>query len=299
MFTEFVKLATYIPDYALDAINDSFSILPSLFIIFVIIELSENYFCKKLTKLPKYSTALGPLIGGCLAMVPQCGFSVIASSLYIGRLISKGTLLAVYLSTSDEALPTLLACPNSYKVVAPLLAIKVVIGVAAGYLIDIIWKPKNINCENDAEEIEEQDGCCSSKVFTKKNIFIHPLKHTFHIFVFILLTLLVLNFAIFKYGSHLNDLLLNNSLWQPVIASIIGLIPSCAISVLITMLYIKGAISFGATIAGLASGAGLGLLVLIRKNDKLSDTLFIITLLFAISAIAGVLIQLLNISIVI
>lgn len=283
-----------------DAIIDSIHMLPFLILIFFIIELVESYYSEKMEVIAKYSGKAGPLAGSLLASFPQCGFSVIASTLYTKRFITKGTLLAVYLSTSDEAIPVLLSDPTKINLVVPVVLTKIFIAILAGYFIDFIIDCKHKLTDENTTVDEEEIGCCHHHIGErrKRDLILHPLKHTANIFVFILLVTLLINYCIVLAGGedNLGKFFLGDSIFQPVMAALIGLIPNCAISIAITIMYMKGAISFGSAIAGLSSSAGLGLLVLLKRNKSLKDTMKIIALLLAVSIFAGIVLQYLNIS---
>ena len=284
-----------IADWAKDAICDSVHLIPFLFIIFVFIEIFENYFSNKIKNISGYSKKVGPLIGAVLAGLTQCGFSVIATPLYINKVITRGTIIAIYVSTSDEALPILMSNPEKYPIILPLLGLKILLGIIAGYLVDLIFP--NTKSDNESTCIEEDDevGCCSHHVHAshrKRELLIHPLKHTLNIFVMILVISLGLNYCFDSFGNDLlNKILLNNSIFQPILASIIGLIPNCAVSVLLTMLYMSGILTFASVIAGLSSGAGLGLIVLLKRNPDIKDSMKIIGILLSVSIIAGLLLS--------
>lgn len=285
------------PDWLADAIIDSFHILPLLFIVFVIIELIEFFCSEKINSFMKKSEKAAPVIGSLAAILPQCGFSVIASTLYIRRFITKGTLTAIYLATSDEAIPILLAEPSHTHYVLPVIGIKLATGIIAGYLIDFILKDKKyIPIVEEKDEVPDDEGCCCHSVSNrrKKELIIHPVKHTFNIFVFILLITILLNFLIDVYSRHaaLHLILGHVKVLEPVITAFIGLIPNCAVSIALTMLLIKGSISFGAVMSGLLSNAGLGILVLFRHSENIKDSLKITGILLAVSITAGMLIQL-------
>lgn len=284
------------PEWLADAIIDSFHILPLLFIVFFIIELIEYFYADKINSFMKKSEKTAPLIGSLAAIIPQCGFSVIASTLYIRKFITKGTLIAIYLATSDEAIPILLANPTHIHYVIPIIGIKIVIAVLAGYLIDFVLKDnKYIPIIQEADN-EEDEGCCHHSVSKrrKRELICHPLKHTFNIFIFILIITIILNFAIAVYAEHatLHILLGKVKILEPVITAFIGLIPNCAVSIALTMLLIKGSISFGAVMSGLLSNAGLGILVLFRHNENIKDAMKVTGLLLLISITAGMIIQL-------
>lgn len=287
------------PDWLCDAILDSFHILPLLFIVFFIIELIEFFYSEKINSFMKNSEKSAPLIGSLAAIIPQCGFSVIASTLYIRRFITKGTLIGIYLATSDEAIPILLANPTHTHLVVPVVGLKLFIGILAGYLIDFILKDKKyipIVEEADSDnDLHADEGCCHHSVShrRKRELIYHPLKHTFNIFIFILLITILLNFVLAVYAEHsvLHLLLGKVKILEPVITAFVGLIPNCAVSIALTMLLIKGSISFGAVMSGLLSNAGLGILVLCRHNENYKDTLKIISILLCISIVSGLLIQ--------
>ena len=289
-----------VADFIKDALIDSINLVPFLFVIFFFIELFEIYFSKKVKHIPEHTRKAGPLIGALTALVPQCGFSVIASTLYIRNLITKGTLIAVYISTSDEAIPVLLSHPEMIKSILPVLSVKFLLAIITGYSVDLIFKPlKSSSTEAEYIEIEEH-GCCKHEIsndrFKKRTLILHPLKHTVNIFLFILIVSVILNWILLLTKGNLESAFLLNSPLQPVIAGISGLIPNCAISVLITMLYIQHAISFGSVIAGLSTGAGLGLLILLKKNANLKDSLRIIAILLIASIIAGIILQIFGVN---
>ncbi len=287
------------PDWLCDAIIDSFHVLPLLFIVFLFIEFIEYFYSEKINNFMKNTEKASPIIGSLAAIIPQCGFSVIASTLYIRKFITKGTLIAIYLATSDEAIPILLAAPEQTHFVLPIIGIKLVIGICAGYLIDFILKdnkyiPIAEETDNDIDK-EEHEGCCKHSVShrRKRELIIHPVKHTVNIFVFILAITVLLNYVIALYAEHstLHVMFGKIKILEPVITAFIGLIPNCAVSIALTMLLIKGSISFGAVMAGLLSNAGLGILILFRHNANIKDTMKIIGILVSISIVSGFIIQ--------
>lgn len=295
MIAEFLENLGLV-DWSVDAICDSFAVLPFLFVIFLLVEFFEFYFSDKVNKFMKTAKRTGPLIGSTAAIIPQCGFSVIASTLYVRRFITKGTLIAIYLATSDEAIPVLLSNPSVYHYVFPVILTKLLIAIPAGYLVDFIFKQNDlVEEENSDEHIEDvETGCCKHELLThhRRELLIHPIKHTLHTFVFILLITLVLNYFISVdfISSFYSSNMTAYKIVQPVITAIIGLIPNCAVSIAITLMLIKGTISFGAAMAGLMSNAGLGFLVLLRIN-KFRDTFKLISTLLIISAVCGIILQ--------
>lgn len=286
----------HLPEVFLEPAAESIILIPFLFVIFVFIEIFENYFSERIENFSKYSAKYGAVIGALLASIPQCGFSVIATMLYVKRFITLGTLIAVYLATSDEAIPVLLMYPDKFSVILPVIAIKVGIAILVGHSIDLIIKPE-LKKAPDKIEINET-GCCHNKIQSHvQNLLIHPLKHTFNIFLFILLINCVLGYSLTMASGGIMALFTSNSYLQIIISSVVGLIPNCAISVLIVMLYIKSALSFGALISGLSTNAGLGLLILLKNNESIKDSLCIISILLVTSIITGFVIQLLHFTI--
>lgn len=286
-----------------DAIIDSLNLLPFLFFIFIVIELLEFYFSDKMDACIKKARKRSVAVGALASIFPQCGFSVIASSLYSRRMITRGCLIAVYLGTSDETIPILLAYPEKAHLVIPIVGLKLLIAIVGGYLIDILAGHFNnqdiINHKDSVEEVLEEahehvhdEGCCNHKPegVNKIELILHPIQHTINILSFILIITLILNYALEHFP--VTDFMANsfNGFIQCIIASIIGLIPNCAISIAITMMLIKGTITFGAAMSGLLSNGGLGLLVLL-KNNSLKDSLKVIGILFLISVLSGCLIE--------
>lgn len=282
-----------LPDWAADAVCDSFAVLPFLFVIFLLVEFFEFYFAGKVNRFMKSTGTAGPIVGSMASLIPQCGFSIIASTLYVRKYITRGTLIAIYLATSDEAIPVLLSEPASYYYILPVILIKIVVAIAAGYLVDFIWKPEALKSVTTSDaNCNPHAGCCKHDIVDKKNLIIHPIKHTIHIFIFILLITLVLNYfiSVDVVSNFYSSELTAYKLLQPVITAVIGLIPNCAVSIAITLMLIKGTISFGAAMAGLMSNAGLGLLVLLRIN-KIKDTVRILIILLGISILCGEILQ--------
>ncbi len=305
----FIEPISFLPDWSKDALVDSINLVPFLFVVFLLIEVIEQYFTKKKHLFVFFIKKVGPLFGSLFASIPQCGFSVIASTLYVRRILSRGTLLAVYLATSDEAIPVLLTYPSKIYLILPIIFIKVVIAVAVGYLVDLVVtykakEPTPVKNELPTDiEVEQETGCCHHHLVDAsktKDFWLHPLKHTFNIFVFILIVSLVLAFLISKVGTEENlaRYCLMNSPIQPFLVSLLGLVPNCAISVMLTLLFVKHTISFGSLIAGLSTSGGLGVLVLLTKNNDKKDTAIIIGILVLVSTLVGLAFQynLLNIN---
>jgi len=280
-------------EWAADAVADSFAVLPFLFVIFLLVEFFELYFMGKVNRFMKSARKSGPVIGSLASIIPQCGFSVIASTLYVRRFITRGTLMAIYIATSDEAIPVLLSEPGSVHYVLPVILIKILIAIPAGYLVDFVFKPENMKEVKPSDSSSHpKTGCCKHDIEKKRDLIIHPIKHTLHTFLFILVITLILNYFITvdAISGFFASTMTAYKIFQPVVTAIIGLIPNCAISIAMTLMLMKGTISFGAAMAGLMSNAGLGILVLLRIN-KLKDTCKVVSILFAISVVCGIVLQ--------
>ena len=296
-FSPFDNFINKIPfdEWVSDAIIDSVHLIPFLFFIFVVIEILEFYFSKKVHSLIIHTKKRSIFIASLASIFPQCGFSVMASSLYTKKIITRGCLIAVYLGTSDECIPILLAHPDKIHLVIPVVLTKFFIAMVAGYFLDfILSKSKINNLNNDKQAICDSDelGCChhSPETKNKRELILHPIFHTVNIFAFILVITLILNYLLEHLS--LSEILFSqmNSVISCITSSLIGLIPNCAVSIALTMMLIKGHISFGAAMSGLLSNSGLGLIVLL-KNNNLKDNLNIILTILAISAIAGILLD--------
>lgn len=284
-------------DIVFDTLIDGLKLLPFLFISYLIIEFIEHKASDKINKTLANSGKFGSVIGAILGCFPQCGFSGAASSLYSGRIITLGTLIAVFISTSDEAIPILISNPDNFLVILKILIIKIIIAILFGSIIDFI-----VNKKLDKNKVEEnrsehlKDMCSHSNCNCENEGILKPaLKHTLNIFGFILAISFILNVVIWLIGEeNLSYLLMHGSIFQPFIAGLIGLIPNCASSILLTELYISGNISFAAIIAGLCSGAGIGLIVLFKTNNNLKENLKIVGLLYAIGVISGLFIEVIS-----
>ena len=273
-------------DAVMDTTFDCLKMLPFLFVAFILIEALEHYSsdftAKALAKVGK----AGPVVGAVAGCVPQCGFSVMAANLYAGGIISVGTLLSVFIATSDEAVLIIMSNPERIREVGVLLAAKVIIAVTAGYIIDIFF-------QNQLATVKESGNLCKDCGCDEEDagIWKPAWHHTIRIFIYLFIFTGILNLCIEIFGiEQLSKFLLGNTIFQPVIAAIIGLIPNCAASVILTQLYLNGAISFASVIAGLCTGAGIGLVVLFKMNRNKRENLKIVGVLFLVAVAAGMII---------
>ncbi len=277
-----------------EAVIDSVKLVPFLFITYLIMEYIEHKTGNKTKNIIKKSGKFGPFFGSLLGIFPQCGFSVSATNLYAGRVITLGTLIAVYLSTSDEMLPIFISEAVPAITIIKILFVKFIIGMIAGFIIDALIRIFNKN-ENQEEKIE--DLCEKEHCHCDHGIVKSALKHTLNIFVFILIITLLINIAIYFIGEErIADFIQINPILGPAITSLIGLIPNCAASVILTQLYLEKVISASTLISGLLVGAGVGLAVLFKTNKGIKENIKVIAILYVIGIISGLGIQLLGIT---
>ncbi|MDL2294598.1 arsenic efflux protein [Ruminococcaceae bacterium OttesenSCG-928-D13] len=270
----------------LDALTDTAWMLPFLFLAYLAIETIERRQGARVERLLARGGRFGFAVGAVLGVVPQCGFSTMAAGFYASRVITLGTLLAVFLSTSDEAIPLMLAQPNSWPALALLIGCKLVWALVVGLLVDILLRraiPQGLRggygggAAVDCHHHEEQDG-----------ILLAAAKHTANIVLIIFGFTFAFGLLVGLVGeARVEQFLLALGPFQPLVAGLFGLIPNCASSVLLTQLYLEGSISFGSVLAGLNCNAGIGLLVLFRTNRSLRQNLFILGLLVAAGVLPG------------
>lgn len=272
------------------AIEDSVKILPFLFITYLVMEYLEEKMNAKTIAVLQKTEKSGPIWGALLGILPQCGFSASASNLYAGRMITVGTLLAIYLSTSDEMLPMMISASIDPGFIVKVVLLKAGIGMVAGCLVDYICQ-KLLNYKKDEPDIHhfcEHEHCECGHGIVRPAI-----KHTLKIWFFIFAVTIILNLVIEMVGTEsLSDFVLNKPIIGEVLAGIIGLIPNCAASVVITQLFLDGLIPFGTMMSGLLVGAGVGVLILLRVNEEKKDTFKIIGVLYVIGVVSGMVINL-------
>ena len=313
---------------------DSIKLVPFLFLTYLAMEYLEHKAGAKTERLVRRAGTWGPLIGGALGAVPQCGFSAAASNLYAGRIISLGTLLAIYLSTSDEMLPILLSSDKvTAAEVTKIVIIKALIGIFVGFVVDMVMqcvvkgthkghhphehshvadsrdghshggeRHESLGHSHVAESRDSHDHdehyhiheiCVHEHCDCEKDgVWLSAIKHTLQITFFIILITFILNLVLHFVGEDiLANLILNRPVLGPVVAGVVGLIPNCASSVVITQLYLEGVIGMGTMMAGLLVGAGVGLLVLFRVNQNKKESIKIAGLLYLIGVLVGIMIE--------
>lgn len=272
----------------LDTALDTIEIFPLLLLVYVLLELLEHRM-----DLSDYAHLLtgpvGPLLGAIAGCIPQCGFSAAAATLFNYKRISGGALIAVFLATSDEALPILLAHPDQLPVVLRLIVCKIVIALLWGYCFWLFtWL--RYRRYHALQPVLMTEECHHER--TEKFSFFHVLQHTLYITAYLFVTMLLINLVTHTLGTQrISALLFSDSIWQPVLAALVGLIPGCGTSILLTTLFLQGALSFGAIIAGLGSSAGFSYLILLQKRNR--RTALAIFCTFLAAAVSGVVLDLL------
>lgn len=286
-------------DTLLDALIDSLKILPILIVAFALLEILESRVGEKTERAIEKAGKTGPIWGSLLGLIPQCGFSVIGANFYSEHIITVGTLIAIFLSTSDEAFLVMLGHPDKIVDVFIIMGIKLVIATISGLIIDalignkLLLKHRKEHEEHKHEHIEhdDHDHCCHHH--GAKDIAICTLKRTLETFIFVLIANILLGLLIFWITEDsLREFMLTDSVFQPLLTALIGLIPNCAPSVILATMYVEGYVSLGSVIAGLGTGAGVGLLMLFRFNKNVKENVKIASLLYLLGAGFGIAVQL-------
>ncbi len=280
-------------DVLLDSLIDTAKILPILFVVYFIIEFLEykNVFKFEKSKLLKGKAS--PAIGSLFGTVPQCGFSVISAELFSERKISVGALIAVFIATSDEALPIMISNYKSIPALLCLMLTKIVFAILVGYLTMFlyskIFKNNHISSTTTNSNHEEHlHACCHHDLKDKKFDWKHPLIHCLKIILYIFILNIIFGTILMFVGeNNLVKFLNSSSIFQPLLSVLIGLIPNCVSSVVITELYLMGGLSFGSIVAGLSVNAGIGIIVLLKENKNKKENLFIILSLIISSLLIG------------
>lgn len=298
----------------LDALIDTLKVLPLLFIVYMLLEFLEYRGVMKFEHSKFLKGKASPVFGSLFGCVPQCGFSVISTDLYSEKKISIGALIAVYVATSDEAIPIMIAEVDAIPQMLLLIAVKIVMAIVIGYLAMFLYgkifknnenavtvsaknlkSSEKVNTENHGhDELKTEEhkhishGCCKHDLEQQRFDWLHPILHCLKISAFILIVNIILGVAIYYITEErLIAFLEKSSAFQPLFAVIIGLIPNCVSSLVITELYLAGGLSFGSIVAGLSVNAGLGLVVLFKQNKNWKENLFIILMLIIPSLFIG------------
>ena len=284
----------FLEEVVLDGLIDVLKLTPFLFVAFLILEYIEHKMSKKNKDILSRNKKVGPLVGSFLGAFPQCGFSSLATNLFSSRVITLGTLIAVYLSTSDEMLPLMIAEKVNVLTIVKIIGTKFVIGLIFGYIIDLIYRKNHKKEEKIDSHIHDMchDHDCHCEDGILKSSIIHTLKIALYIFI---ATILIGSLIYFIGEDSIKNILKHGNILTYFLASLIGLIPNCASSVIITELYLNSMISLGTLLSGTLTGAGVGLLILFKENKHIKENLMIVSIIYFIGVLIGFLIDLIGI----
>ena len=275
----------------LHALLDTINVFLVIFLLYILLSFIEDKITKKFEKSSKFSPIYGALIG----IIPQCGFSVLATNLYVTRIISLGTLIAIYLSTSDEMLPILISQKADFNIILKLLITKFIIGMIFGFIIDFIIRKRN---KKEKLKVKEDYSICDDEHCHcgKENIILSSIKHTLKTLLFIFIATFILNALMEFLGNEfIEKIFMKNSIFSPFISSLVGLIPNCGSSIILTELYMNNVISFSNVISGLLTGSGVAILVLFKTNKNLKENLTILSLVYLMGVLSGMVINIVEI----
>lgn len=284
----------FLSEVLLDGLIDVLKLIPFLFIAFLILEYIEHKMSKKNKDILSKNKKVGPLVGSLLGAFPQCGFSSLATNLFSSRVITLGTLIAVYLSTSDEMLPLMIAEKINLLTIIKIIGTKFIIGLIFGYIIDLIYRKHKKDEKIDShihDMCHDHDCHCEDGIF--KSSIIHTLKISLYIFI----ATILIGTAIYFIGEdNIKNILKHGNILTYFLASFIGLIPNCASSVIVTELYLNNMISVGTLLSGTLTGAGVGLLILFKENKNIKENLIIVSIIYFVGVLIGFLVDLIGVT---
>ncbi|MFI3251902.1 MAG: putative manganese transporter [bacterium] len=277
-----------IPALILSTFLSTLILVPFFYLSYLLVEYFQSKHKEKFNSVIKKQDKYGPVVGGALGLIPQCGFSSTMALLYSQKVLSIGTFFAVLIATSDEAMFVLIA-NRDFKTLALLLSSKFILAIIFGYVIDFLFRKRNKDLVDiEDTEITEPCGCCKKS----SNIFLTALKQTIKVFLFVLVFSIAINIIVYLVGEEtFESFLLSGNVFQPIIACLIGLIPNCASSILLTNLYVAGSVSFASLLAGLMCNAGMAIIILFKNNKKIKENLLLLLSIFTISSVVGIIIS--------
>lgn len=276
-------------DVIFDAVIDTIKLVPFLFITFILLELIEHKLSKKNEKVLAKYKKVGPVLGGVLGGFPQCGFSAMAANLFSGRVITMGTLVAIFLSTSDEMLPIMIGEHVNILTIIEIIAFKIIAGIIIGLFVDIIFTRKDKNEKKEIHHMCEEEHCHCDE----DGILFSSVKHTLMTALYVLIANIIINSIIYYVGEeNLANLLDSGNIFVYFISSLIGIIPNCASSIIITEAYLSGMISIGVCLSGLLTGSGLGILLLFKTNKSLKENLVVLSIIYLVGVVLGIIVDL-------
>jgi len=284
----------------LDALIDTLKIFAVVYLVYLVVEIIENKWAKKVTKKDRIWS---PLFGAGFGLIPQCGFGIVATDMYSKKHITMGTLIAIYIATSDEALPILLSSPDKVFSIIPLLLAKFLIALIVGYLVDGIMsrKASKVHIHQDTcteYNPESHTGCCHHEIENEQHVhwtktyLLHPLIHSLKICTYILIFNLIFGTIVHFIGEEsIKNFLDASGAFAPLFAVVVGLIPNCVASVAITELYVTAGLSFGATLGGLIANAGISYVFLFKQNTSKSENFTILGIVTGVAILIGYLVH--------
>lgn len=288
-----INQCTFLPEFIRDALITTVKFVPWLYFLYYGIELLERYFLKNILFFIKLCKKIGPLFGVTISIIPECGYQVIASTFYARKMITRGTLLAFFISCSDDAIPILCMDISKIPIIVPLIVIKVIVGLVVAYIVDVMCAFNTRIEDTNAVNIDlNEPGCCHHKLMTVEHPpywWHHPILHTFNVFMFVLLTLIFINCLIAGFGNvdALAQTLKINSPLQVILGALFGLIPNSVTSIVLALAYVKGLICFPTLLAGLITNTGLGLYALSKYHKDNKDNTILMAILLAAGIITG------------
>lgn len=277
------RFGEFFDEVVIHGFIDTLKLVLFLFLTYLLMEFIEHKAADKAASVMKKAGAIGPVVGGVFGAVPQCGFSAAAANLYTGRVISLGTLVAVFLSTSDEMLPIMIAGNVKISSVLLIILYKCIVGMLVGVIIDLVIRlTKKQNVEINIDEICDNDNC-----HCERGIVYSAIHHTLSVSLFVLIVTVAVNALVFFLGDGFSHSMTDIPVISHLLSALVGLIPNCASSVALTKLAMSGVISSGAMISGLFSGAGVGLLILFRMNKRTKENIIIAAILVGVGVVFG------------
>jgi len=292
-----VSQCTFLPEFVKEALISCINFIPWLYILYYVIERVERFLLKHINVFIKLVKKIGPVFGSVISVIPECGYQVIASTFYSRKMITRGTLLAFFISCSDDALPLLFMDLSKAFVIIPIIIIKVAVGIIIGYLVDVVYIMRGDRIEgiNAINTDLYEPGCCHHRITTRENPpywWMHPFTHTVNIFIFTFLSLLFIESASIGFGGseNLAEFMMISSPVSVIGAAVVGLIPNCVVSIFLAVAFVKGIISFPALLAGLVTTTGLGLATLTKRSRNNSDNNLISVILLIVGIVTGLLV---------
>lgn len=283
------RSGAFIDEVIVHSVIDTLKLVLFLFLTYLLMEFIEHRASDKAKRIMYSAGPFGPALGALFGVIPQCGFSAAAANLYTGRVITLGTLLAVFLSTSDEMIPVLIAGNVEIPLLVKIIVYKTAVALVVGFLIELLLRLMH----RRREEINIDELCDNDNCHCERGILLSALHHTVSTGTFILLSTMTINMIVFLLGEDsISRLMVDIPVVSHLVASVVGLIPNCAVSVILSQLASSGIITYGTMLSGLLTGAGVGLLVLFKVNNNKRENMMIVAFLVISGTLFGSLFEL-------